>query len=57
MEVGVIEADQVDLEHTRAQMVRGKTVIIRRGCEIECVEYSDDLKVMKGAQVKTRRKV
>ncbi|MFX3617778.1 MAG: hypothetical protein ACE3JK_09630 [Sporolactobacillus sp.] len=37
----VIEADQIYLEQTDAQMVRGKNVVIAVGCKIERVEYTE----------------
>ena len=35
-----IEADEVDLESTRARIVRGVNIRIGKGCEIDRIEYS-----------------
>jgi cytoskeletal protein CcmA (bactofilin family) len=37
----VIEGDSVVLENTLAKVVRGKNVIVGRGCVIDVVEYQD----------------
>lgn len=39
--VGTIEGDLVELQNTVAEVVRGKTVRIGAGCEIERVEYTE----------------
>ncbi|WP_019005623.1 hypothetical protein [Cohnella laeviribosi] len=46
-----IEGDVVELEHTRADAVRGNRVVIGPGCEIGVVEYRHSLSVAKGAKV------
>jgi cytoskeletal protein CcmA (bactofilin family) len=46
-----IEGDDVYLEHTTAQVVRGNTVTIGEGCEIDLVEYRTDFKKTPGASV------
>ncbi len=51
-----IEADEVRLEETTCKVVRGKTVVIGPGCQIDLVEYVDDFKHAGGA-VGTARKV
>ncbi|MBC7093468.1 polymer-forming cytoskeletal protein [Candidatus Bipolaricaulota bacterium] len=52
-----IEGDEVDLEATAAQIVRGKNVRIGPGCEIGTVEYSQSLQVHEEATVRNRVKV
>ncbi|RUT33245.1 hypothetical protein EJP77_06205 [Paenibacillus zeisoli] len=37
----VIEGDDIELEHTKARIVRGSRVRIGPGCEIDYVEYKD----------------
>ncbi len=51
-----IEGDEVYLESTRAEVVRGATVRIGPGCRIGRVEYSDSLEVHEDAEVKERVK-
>lgn len=38
---GLIEGDRIDLEHTIAEVVRGKAIRIGPGCQIGRVEYRD----------------
>jgi len=57
LSVSTIEADDVCLENTRADVVRGKRVEIGQGCWIGTVEYAETLQVHKGAQVGRRQKV
>lgn len=38
----IIEGDEIDLEYTKAQLVRGNKVRIGPGCEIDLVEYHED---------------
>lgn len=52
-----IEADDVTLENTRAKVVRGKRVVIRSGCTIDEVEYSERLTVHRKSVVGTRTRV
>lgn len=40
IEVGTIEGDRVELEATKAEIVRGRDVIIGKGCTIDLVEYT-----------------
>ncbi|NOV02075.1 hypothetical protein [Paenibacillus planticolens] len=47
----VIEGDDIDLEHTKARIVRGNRVTIGAGCEIELVEYKESLLRKKGAVI------
>jgi cytoskeletal protein CcmA (bactofilin family) len=55
--VEVIEGDRVELEHTRASIVRGNRVLIGAGCEIDRVEYRDELDIHKSAIVKDKIKL
>lgn len=43
--VDVIEGDNISLENTKAQVVRGNHIIIGQNCEIDLVEYKDTLKI------------
>lgn len=48
---GSIEGDQVDLTGVRAETVRGAKVVIRSGCVIDRVEYSENCSIDGDAQV------
>ncbi|MDQ0218368.1 cytoplasmic protein [Peribacillus cavernae] len=52
----VIEGDEIYLENTKAEVVRGNTVKIGPGCEIGLVEYSVDFSQSDGSTVKTKIK-
>ena len=56
LRVSTVEADDVTLENTRAETVRGKRVRIGAGCEIEEVEYEEALTVHPKAEVGKRTK-
>ncbi|MDR0267680.1 hypothetical protein [Paenibacillus sp.] len=47
----MIEGDTVVLENTKADVVRGRSVMIGSGCRIGLVEYKDEFKQDSGAQV------
>ena len=47
-----IEGDQIDITGVKADMVRGAKVMIRSGCVIEKVEYSETCSIDGDAQVK-----
>lgn len=55
--VDAIEADEVTLEHTNAQVVRGKIIHIGMNCDIDLVEYTDQLHVVSEATVRNQRKL
>ena len=55
LETAVIEADEILLEDTHADVVRGKSVVIGPGCRIGLVEYVDELRVDSDAEVKERK--
>ncbi len=55
--VDTIEGDEVSIEHTTAKAVRGGTVVIGDGCEIDLVEYRTDFKKAAGASVLKHVKV
>ncbi len=56
LEVETIEADEIYLEATKAQTVRGKRITIGEDCRIERVEYEESLQVDESAEVKERVK-
>lgn len=56
LEVGTIEADQVELVATRAKVVRGRDVVIGPGCVIERVEFTNSCQSEEGT-VKEKVKV
>ena len=47
-QAGDIEGDDVDLEYTQADVVRGRRVRIGEGCSIGRVEYSESLDAWDG---------
>lgn len=49
--VSVIEGDDVYLEHTRADVVRGNRIHIGTGCQIGRVEYTQSLHVARHAVI------
>lgn len=55
--VRVIEADIVDIEETMAETVRGRTIMIGPGCNIDRVEYVSELHVHPQAQVRERYQI
>ncbi len=56
VEAKVIEGDEIYLEYTRADVVRGKTIEIGPHCEIGHVEYTESLKVHEDSNVGKRTK-
>lgn len=53
----LIEGDTIHLEYTTSKIVRGNDVVIGPGCEIDLVEYKNDIKIDKNAKVKESKKV
>jgi len=53
----VIEGDHIQLQSTRAGMVRGKHIIIGSDCDIHTVEYRDTLEIHRNAKVKHQVKL
>lgn len=51
LQAELIEGDVVKLEYTKAKVVRGNNVEIGPGCEIELIEYRNDLQVSDKAKV------
>jgi cytoskeletal protein CcmA (bactofilin family) len=52
-----IEGDQIYLEYTKADVVRGSTVILGPGCKIGQVEYRNSLRKNKSAAVNAEKKI
>jgi cytoskeletal protein CcmA (bactofilin family) len=57
LEVGLVEGDEIFLENTIADVVRGKSVHIGRGCKIGLVEYQDHFKTDEDAHIKDSKKL
>jgi cytoskeletal protein CcmA (bactofilin family) len=57
LETRMIEGDEIFLENTKADIVRGKIIYIGLGCEIELVEYESDLTVDHAASILEKRKI
>ncbi|WP_066074431.1 cytoplasmic protein [Neobacillus soli] len=53
----VIEGDEIYLENTKAEIVRGNMVKLGPGCQIGLVEYRKDLTVDSRATIKTKTKI
>ncbi|WP_309122185.1 hypothetical protein [Paenibacillus sp.] len=51
-----IEGDDIYLEHTRADVVRGKRIELGPGCRIRRAEYTESLRTHKSAEVGEFRK-
>ena len=41
----VAGGDNIEVENTRAKVVRGKNIIVGKNCTIERIEYSGEFKV------------
>lgn len=52
-----IEGDEITLEDTTAEVVRGKRIVIGPNCKIKLVEYSESLKVAAESEVEERVKL
>lgn len=52
-----IEGDEIYLENTKAQIVRGDTIELGPGCEIELAEYKNSFKVNKDSTVAEHQKI
>ncbi len=57
LEADMIEGDEIDLEVTRAKLVRGKKIVIGEKCEIERVEYTDTIEIHSSSKVKESVKI
>lgn len=57
MKARTIEGEIIELEETMAEFVRGNTVIIGPGCDIDRVEYVTDLVIHPQAQVRWRQQI
>jgi len=51
LDVETIEADMIEISHTKAKVVRGKDVVIGENCEIELVEHTGTIQIHPSAQV------
>jgi len=51
LHTSAIEGDDIDLEHTEAEVVRGNRVVIGKGCRVGLVEYRTELKVHPSAKI------
>jgi len=57
LSTGTIEGDNIDLEYTTAEIVRGNKVRIGKGCNIGLVEYRSTLTVDSGAVIRKEEKI
>ena len=54
LKVNLVEGDEIHLENTDCDMVRGDTVTIGPGCRIRTVEYSTKLEILPDARVEEK---
>lgn len=52
-----IEGDKIEIENTKAGIVRGNDVVVGANCEIDVVEYSGEFTMDKNSIVKDIRKI
>jgi cytoskeletal protein CcmA (bactofilin family) len=57
LEVKIIEGDDIYLENTKADIVRGKRIRIGSGCEIGLVKYQESFKADTDATVTENRRI
>lgn len=57
LETRAVEGDEIYLENTHAETVRGKNVVLGSGCVVDVVEYSGSLSKLEGARVREERKI
>jgi cytoskeletal protein CcmA (bactofilin family) len=57
VETSLIEGDEIYLENTRADVVRGKEIQIGPNCKIGLIEYSETLKVHDESEVARQSKI
>lgn len=52
----LIEGDHIEIENVKAKVVRGKNIIIGKGCNIDRVEYHQDIQIHKESMVKENQR-
>ena len=52
-----IEGDKITLEAVKCPRVTGWIVVIEKGCEIDLVQYSENVKISKKAKVNKLEKI
>lgn len=57
LETGTVEGDDIYLEQTRADVVRGKDITLGKGCKVGLVEYTGTLTKAEGAEIGEERKI
>ena len=57
LETELMEGDKINIENTKAKIVRGNHIMIGENCEIGLVEYTDEILIDKKAIVGEIRKV
>lgn len=57
LETDVIEGDHIELENTKAKVVRGNHIIIGENCEIDLVEFKETFRVEKNGKVKEHHQI
>ena len=57
LETEFIEGNHIEIENTKAKVIRGNHCIIGPNCEIGLVEYTDQISIAKSANVMESKKV
>jgi cytoskeletal protein CcmA (bactofilin family) len=57
VEADIIEGDDIYLENTHSKVVRGNNITLGPGCNIELVEYKNNFKQDKTAEVGTKKTI
>ena len=57
LETELIEGDDIELENTKAKIVRGTHIVVGENCEIDLVEYKETFRVDKNGRVKESVKI
>ncbi len=57
LQTSIVEGDDIYLEHTIAEVVRGNNVTIGPGCEISVVEYHTSFNQKGNAVVKEHKQI
>jgi cytoskeletal protein CcmA (bactofilin family) len=52
-----IEGDRIYVEYTKVKIVRGKSIEVGPGCEIEILEYQNDFKLSSQSNIREKRKI
>ncbi|WP_373899018.1 polymer-forming cytoskeletal protein [Haloimpatiens sp. FM7315] len=57
LECQTIEGDDIYLEYTKAETVRGKKIVLGEGCHIENIEYSESFNMSKDSKAESIKQI